>query len=174
MLKTIIIVVVVLIAALLVYAATRPAVFRVERSTTIKATPANIHALIDDFHQWRGWSPYENIDPALERSFSGADHGVGAVYEWNGNAKAGQGRMEITRSTPAQIVIQLDFVRPFEGHNIAEFSLQPNGNATDVHWAMHGPSPYMAKLMGIFVDMDRMIGKDFETGLATMKTVAEK
>lgn len=174
MLKAIVIGVVVLVAALLVYATTRPDTFSVERVTTIKATPEKIHALIDDFHQWNVWSPYEKLDPAMKRSFSGADSGVGAIYEWDGNSKAGQGRMEITQSTPSKIVIQLDFIRPFEGHNIAEFTLQPNGDATDVRWAMHGPSPYMAKLMGIFFSMDQMIGKDFVVGLANMKAVAEK
>jgi hypothetical protein len=160
---------------LLVLAATRPDTLKVERVTTIKASPGTIFALINDFHQWGGWSPYEKLDPAMKHSFSGAASGEGAIYEWDGNAKAGQGRMEIMQSLPAsKIVIQLDFIRPFEGHNTAEFTLQPHGDAVEVRWSMHGPSPYMAKLMGIFVNMDRMIGKDFEVGLANLKALAEK
>ena len=173
MLKALIILVV-LVAALLVYAATRPGAFRVERTTTIKTAPGRIHALIDDFHQWDAWSPYEKRDPAMKRSFSGTDSGEGAIYEWNGNAKAGQGRMEIIRSEPSIIVIKLDFIRPFAGHNTAEFSLRQNGDATKVSWAMHGPSPYVARLMGIFFNMDKMIGKDFMEGLANLKAAAEK
>lgn len=175
MFKLIVIIIVVLVAALLVLAATRADEFRVERVATIKAPPEKVFAWINDFRQWGAWSPYEKLDSAMKRTFGGAARGEGAVYEWDGNAKAGQGRMEITGSSPSsRVVIQLDFTRPFEGHNIAEFILQPNGDGTDVRWVMYGPSSYIAKLMGLFVNMDRMIGKDFEAGLANLKAVAEK
>ncbi|HEY8021999.1 MAG TPA: SRPBCC family protein [Thermoanaerobaculia bacterium] len=175
MLKKIALVVLVLIVALLIYAATRPDSFRVERSTSIKAPPEKIYALIDDFRGWGAWSPWEKLDPAMKRTYSGAAQGKGAVYEWSGNSKVGSGRMEITgTSAPSQVTIQLDFLQPFEAHNVADFTLEPLGDATRVTWAMHGASPFMAKLMGVFVNMDKVIGKDFETGLANMKAAAEK
>jgi carbon monoxide dehydrogenase subunit G len=175
MLKKIAVVVLVLIVALLLYAATRPDSFRVERSTSIKAPPEKIYALIDDFRGWGAWSPWEKLDPAMKRTYSGAAQGKGAVYEWSGNSQVGSGRMEITgMSAPSQVTIQLDFLKPFEAHNVADFTLEPQGDATHVTWAMHGPSPFMAKLMGVFFNMDKVIGKDFETGLANMKAAAEK
>ena len=175
MLKTITIIVVVLIAALLVYAATRPDTLRVQRATNIKATPEKIFALINDLHSWGSWSPYEEKDPAMKGTYSGAANGEGAVYEWEGNNEVGKGRMAITESSPAsKVMIKLDFVKPFETHNIVEFTLEPEGDSTNVTWAMHGPSPYISKVIGIFINMDSMIGKDFETGLANLKTVAEK
>ena len=110
-----------------------------------------------------------------KRSLSGATEGKGAVYEWEGNDKVGKGRMEITRaSPPSKVAIQLDFIKPIEGHDVAEFTLQPQGDATQVTWTMYGRSPYVAKLMGIFFDMDSMVGKEFETGLANLKALAEK
>lgn len=168
-------VVVVLVAGVLVYATTRPDAFRVERTAEIKAPPDRIYALIDDFHSWPSWSPYEKLDPEMKRSLSGAPRGKGAVYAWDGNGKAGAGRMEITEATPpTRVAIQLDFIRPFETRNTAEFTLAPKGETTAVTWAMFGPSPYVAKVLGIFVDMDSMIGKDFEAGLASLKRAAEK
>lgn len=111
----------------------------------------------------------------MKRIHSGAANGKGAVYEWEGNKEIGKGRMEITESSPpSRVIIKLDFVKPFKAHNILEFTLEPKGGSTDVTWAMHGPSPYISKLMGIFINMDSMVGKDFETGLANLKTVAEK
>ncbi|MDP9911261.1 uncharacterized protein YndB with AHSA1/START domain [Variovorax boronicumulans] len=175
MLKTIVLAVLALIAALLIYGATRPDSFRVERTTRIDAPAEKIFPLIDDFHRWSAWSPYEKLDPAMKRTYGGAASGKGATYAWEGNSKAGAGTMEITESQPAsKVAIKLDFVKPFEGHNTAEFTLQPQGGATQVTWAMYGPSPYMAKLMGIFFDMDQMIGKDFEAGLANLKSATEK
>src|ERR1700730_7881009 len=175
MFKTILIVVAVLIAAILVYAATMPDDFRVQRTTSIKASPEKIFALINDLHRWDSWSPWEKMDPAMQRTFSGATAGKGAVYAWQGNSKVGEGRMEIAdTSPPSRVTIKLDFVKPIEGHNIAEFTLVPQGDSTNVTWVMDGPSPYIAKLMGVFISMDKMIGKDFETGLANLKTVAEK
>jgi uncharacterized protein YndB with AHSA1/START domain len=151
MLKTIAIVVVVLLAALLVYAATRPDTFRVQRSASIKAPPEKLFPLINDLHSWGSWSPWEKMDPAMKRTHSGAAYGKGAVYEWEGNNKVGKGRMEITEtSPPSKVVIKLDFVKPFEAHNIAEFTLEPQGDSTNVTWAMHGPNPYIAKVIHIF------------------------
>jgi len=175
MLKKILVTVVVLIALVLAYATTRPDTFAVQRSATIKAPPDKIYALINDFHRWGEWSPWEKLDPSMKRTFSGTPAGVGTVYEWNGNDKVGAGRMEITGSAPSSKVdIKLDFIKPFEGHNVTEFALAPQGDSTQVNWNMHGPAPFITKLMGVFVSMDSMIGKDFETGLANMKAAAEK
>jgi carbon monoxide dehydrogenase subunit G len=174
MLKIIVLVVVVLIAAVLVFAATKPDTFRVQRSANIKAPPEKIFSFINDLHSFGAWSPYEKLDPAMKRTYTGAPNGKGAVYEWESNSKAGKGRMEITNtSPPSQVTINLDFVKPFEAHNIVEFTLEAKGDSTNVTWAMHGPTPYMAKVMHVFFDMDSMVGKDFETGLANLKAVAE-
>ncbi|HEY0567807.1 MAG TPA: SRPBCC family protein [Xanthobacteraceae bacterium] len=163
------------VAAVLTYAASRPDDFRVERSASINATPEKIFPLINDLQAWRGWSPYERLDPAMKRTHSGAASGKGAVYAWDGNQNAGAGRMEIVESSPpSKLVIKLDFSRPFEGHNTSEFTLEPRGNATGITWAMYGRKPFAAKLMGIFVNTDNMIGRDFETGLANLKALAER
>jgi len=175
MLVTLVIIIVVLIAAVLAYAGTRPNSFRIERSTSIKAAPATVYALIEDFHRWGSWSPWEKLDPALNRSFSGSPSGKGSIYEWQGNKKVGKGRMEIKEAVaPSRVKIQLDFFQPFEAHNTAEFILTPRVDSTDVTWAMYGPSPFMAKLMGLVMNMDKMVGKDFERGLAAMKSEAEQ
>ena len=168
-------IVVVAVAGILIYAATRPDTFRVQRSTTIKAPPEKIFALINDLYAWGAWSPYEKKDPAMKRTFGGAPNGKGAVYEWDGDKNVGKGRMEIIEAVPpSKVVIKLDFIKPFEGHNTAEFTLEPKGDGTTVTWAMYGPSPLMMKVMGIFMNMDRMIGDDFAAGLANLKAVAEK
>jgi hypothetical protein len=175
MFKIIAIVIAVLIAGVLVYAAAKPDSFGVQRATTIKAPPEKIFALVNDLQQWRTWSPYENKDPAMKRTFTGPPAGKGAAYAWEGNKEVGQGRMEISGTTPPNLVtIQLDFVKPFEGHNRVDFKIEPQGDATQVTWAMNGPAPYITKLMGTFFDMDKMIGKDFEVGLANLKAAAEK
>ncbi len=175
MLKTIAVVVVVLIAALLVFAATKPDTLRVQRATSIKAPPEKIFALINDFNSWGAWSPYEKKDPAMKRTRSGAASGKGAVYAWEGNSEVGAGRMEIAESTPpSKVTIKLDFVKPFEAHNIVDFTLAPKGDATNVTWDMRGPAPFISKLIQVFFNMDTMIGKDFETGLANLKAIAEK
>ncbi len=175
MLKLIAILLVVVVGGLLAFAATKPAVFRVQRTASIKAPPEKIFPLIEDFHRWSAWSPYEKLDPEMKRSFGGAPSGKGAVYEWNGSSKVGQGRMEITDvSAPNRVTIKLDFLRPFEGHNIAEFTLDARGDSTIVTWAMHGPNRYLAKVMSLFFSLDRMVGRDFETGLANLKAAAER
>jgi hypothetical protein len=175
MLKKIALVIVVLIAAILVIAAFRPGSFAVQRTVAIQAPPDKIFPLINDYHNWPSWSPFEKLDPNMKRTLSGPPSGQGAVYEWEGNSKAGKGRMEITDSVPASKVgIKLDFIKPMEGHNDVQFSLQPNGSSTNVTWAMSGPMNYPAKVICIFVSMDKMIGRDFETGLGNLKTIAEK
>ena len=173
MLATILAVIAIVIIAVLAIAATRPDSFRLQRSATIKAPPDRIHALINDFHSWGAWSPWEKIDPALKRTFSGPRNGQGAVYEWEGNNKVGSGRMEILESAPGRIAIKLDFIKPMEGHNTAEFTLVPQGDSTEVTWAMHGPVPYVGKIFQMFVSMEKMVGGQFETGLANRKAAAE-
>jgi len=173
--RNIAIAVVVVIAAILIYAANQPDNFRVQRATTIKAPPEKIFPLIADLHSWGSWSPWEKMDPAMKRTYSGPASGKGAAYAWEGNSKVGEGRMEITEaSPPSKVSIKLDFLKPLEGHNTAEFTLEPKGESTNVTWAMYGPSAYIAKVMGVFVSMDSMIGKDFEAGLANLKAAAEK
>ncbi len=165
---------VVVVAGLLIYAATKPDAFRVERSIAIKAPPEKILAQVGDLRGWAAWSPYERKDPAMKRTFSGAPAGKGAVYEWDGNKNVGQGRMEILDATPSKVTLKLDFLKPFEAHNTAEFTAVPGRDTTTVTWAMYGPSPYFAKVMQTVVSMDSMVGKDFEAGLQSLKTVAEK
>jgi carbon monoxide dehydrogenase subunit G len=160
-------------AALLGVVATRPHTLRVERATTIEAPPDRIAPLISDFRNWTAWSPYEHRDPAMKRRLEGPPSGAGAIYEWEGDRSIGKGRMEITHVSPSAIVIKLDFIKPFEAHNTAEFTLAPSGDGTVVTWAMHGPSPFMTRLIGMFFSMDRMVGRDFETGLANLKRLAE-
>jgi hypothetical protein len=173
MLKKIALAVAVLIVAVLAFAATKPDSFRVQRTQSIQAPPERILPLISDLHAWSAWNPFEK-DPAMKKTYSGAASGRGAVYEWDGNSQVGAGRMEILDVTPEKVTIKLDFTRPLEGHNTAELTLVPRGSATDVTWAMYGPSPYISKLMSVFFSMDTMIGKEFETGLGNLKALAEK
>src|SRR6266480_1840280 len=163
------------IAILLILASTKPDTFTVRRATTVKAPPERIFPLINDFHQWGTWSPYEAKDPAMKRTYSGTASGKGAVYAWQGNKNVGSGRMEILDSSvPSKITIKLDFFKPFEGHNTAEFTMLPQGDVTNVTWTMHGPAVFMSKLMQVFMNLDHMIGRDFEVGLANLKKLAEK
>jgi len=166
------------IAALLAYAGARPDSFRYERAIHIDAPILQVAEQIDDFRQWQKWSPWEHIDPSLQRTFSGADAGVGAIYEWSGTGKAGAGRMEIiemrTGSEGGLITIKLDFLKPFKASNTAEFLMVPSQTGTDLTWAMFGTSPFVSKVMGVFVDMDKLIGKDFEAGLVALKRNAEQ
>ena len=178
MLEVLVIIAVILaiaIAAVLVLAATKSNTLRVQRSTSIKAPPEEIFPLISDFHQWLKWSPYEQKDPAMKRTYDGAERGKGAVYAWNGDKNVGSGRMEILEAaSPQKIVIKLDFFTPFEGHNTAEFTMMPQGDGTHVTWLMHGPARFMTKLIQVFMSLDNMIGKDFEAGLANLKKITEK
>ena len=166
--------VVAIILVVLAIAAMKPSDFRFEHSIGIDAPPEKIFPLINDFHQWPRWSPWENVDPAMQRTYSGAPSGVGARYEWKGNSKAGEGAMDITSSTPArEVVVSLHFIKPFEARNMVSFTIAPSGDATNVTWAMYGKSPFMVKVMKVFVNMDKMLGKDFDRGLASMKAAAE-
>ncbi len=175
MLKTALMVAVLLIATVLIYAATKPNTFRVQRTASINASPDKVFEFINDFHTWASWSPWEKKDPAMKKIHSGAPQGKGAALEWDGNKDVGTGRMEVLESVPAsKVVIKLDFLKPFEAHNQAEFIFTPNASSTQVTWAMHGPQPFMMKVMDILMNMDKMVGKDFEEGLANLKALAEK
>lgn len=175
MFRIVAIVVVVPVVAVLVLAATRPDTFQVQRSINIQAPPEKIFPLINDLQRFNTWSPYEQKDPQMKRVLSGAASGKGAVYEWDGNSQVGKGRLEITDSSPpSKVTIQLDMLEPMEGHNVVEFTLEPRGNSTSVTWAMQGPMPYISKVICLFINMDRMVGKDFEAGLADLKAVAER
>ena len=168
-------VIVVVVAGVLIYAATQPDSFRVQRSASIKAPPDKVFAMINDLKAWAGWSPYEKKDPAMKRTFGAITAGKGATYAWQGDSNVGEGRMEIVESAPPnKVVIKLDFLKPFEAHNTAEFTLEPKGEGTLVTWAIYGPSAYVTKVMGLLFNIDTMIGRDFEAGLADLKTAAEK
>lgn len=174
MFLTILLVLVAAVAALIAFAATRPDTFQVRRSATIAAPPERIFPYLDDFHRWSAWSPWEKLDPEMRRTFSGAERGAGAVYAWEGNSKVGQGRMEILESEPPnRLRIQLDFIKPFEAHNTTVFTLQPAGGGTELDWVMHGNHSFATKLMCVFMNMDRMVGRDLERGLANLEAVAE-
>lgn len=174
MLKSILIAAAVLIAGILFFAATRPDSFRVERSVNISAPPEKIFQLINDLHSMQTWSAWEKVDPGMKRTHNGAASGVGAIYAWEGNQEIGQGRMEITESSPpTRVVIRMDFIKPFPARNTLEFTLQASDGSTLVTQAIYGPSPYLSKLMGLVFDMDRMIGGKFEASLAALKSAAE-
>jgi Polyketide cyclase / dehydrase and lipid transport len=176
------IVIVVLLAVALAYAATKPDTFRVQRSTSIKAPPEKIFPLVNDLRNHGAWSPWEKKDPAMKRAYSGAASGKGAVYEWEGNRNIGKGRMEITDASPSKVVFKMDFIKPFEGHNIAEITMDPKGDttnvgtnvSTNVTWAIYGPNLFLGKVMSLVCNMDKMIGREFEAGLANLKSLTEK
>jgi uncharacterized protein YndB with AHSA1/START domain len=175
MLKIILAVIVVLISGILMLASMKQDVFRVERSTAIKAPPEKVFALINDFKAWMSWSPWEKKDPAMQRSYGAVTAGKGATYGWNGNNNVGQGSMEIVESVPAsKIGLKLDFIKPIEGHNTVVFTLAPQGDMTQVNWTMQGPTPFIGKIIHVFINMDKMVGGDFEEGLANLKVLAEK
>ena len=146
--------------------------YTVERSITVKAPAPRVHGLVDDFHSWTSWSPWEDLDPALERTYSGPDHGIGAHYAWTGNRKAGAGSMEITRDTAEEIVIALQFLKPFKSSNTTTFELVERDGDTHVSWRMVGPKTFMTRVMGIFTSMDKIVGKDYERGLDRLKAAA--
>jgi len=163
------------IAGVLAFAATKPDVFTVQRTASVKAPPEKIFPFISDFHQWGIWSPFENVDPDMKRSYGPITVGKGATYGWDGNKNIGSGSMEILDApAPQKVTIKLDFTRPFEAHNIAEFTLQPTGEGTNVTWSMRGPVPFFAKIIHVFMDMDKMVGGQFAEGLGKLKAAAEK
>jgi uncharacterized protein YndB with AHSA1/START domain len=171
----IIIIIIFPISAVLMFAATKPNTLRVQRSTLVDASPQKIFAFTDDFHNWSHWSPQDKGDSTTIRTYSGRATGIGAVSEWHSRSSAGKGRMVITASVPAtNISIKVDFVKPFEAHNVNEFTLEPIGTLTKVTWDMQGTHPYLVKVMSVFVNMDRMMGRHFETGLGNLKAVAER
>ena len=178
MLETALWIVLAALAVIVIIAAMRPDSFRIERSVLIKAPPEKIFTLINDLHQWEPWSPWEKMDPALKRSYSGSPIGVGAIYEWAGNRQVGQGRMEIMESRPwSKVALDLHFMKPFEARNKVEFVLTPqagNPPTTQVTQAMFGPSPFISKLMGLIFSMDKMVGGKYEEGLANLKALAER
>lgn len=174
MLKTIAIAAGLALALLLIYAATRPDVFRVQRSALVQAPADKVHPLINDLRQFNTWNPYEKKDPNIRGEYRGPAAGKGAAYAFQGNKEVGRGSFEIVDSAPAKVTMQLHMQAPFEARNTVEFRLAPQGNATEVTWAMQGPQPFLGKLIGVFLDMDRMIGRDFEAGLANLKARAER
>ena len=174
MVKIFALIAVAIIGCVLLFASSKPDTFQVERSIRIKASPEDVFVLINDFHNWDGWSPWTQKDPAMKIVHSGARSGMGTVYEWAGNRDVGSGRMEIIdMSPPSKIIIQLDIAEPFAAHNMVEFSLEPIDDHVETTWRTHGPMSFIAKLFSLFLSMDSMIGPDFETGLANLKELAE-
>ena len=165
---------VVAVAALAAVVALRPSDFRVERSAVVAAPPAVVFAQVNDLHKWEAWSPWAKLDPAAVQSFEGPEAGTGAAMVWSGNLQVGEGRMTITESRPSELIrFRLDFVRPFAGTNTAVFTFTPQGEGTRVTWTMSGTQNFVAKAFCMFIDMDKMVGGQFERGLAQMKSVAE-
>jgi hypothetical protein len=163
------------VTGLLNYAAMQPDRFRIERSVRMHAPAEKIFSLINDFHQWEAWSPWEKVDPELKRTYSGTRSGSGAVYAWQGNHDVGVGRMEIIQAIPAaSVVIKIDFMQPFEAHNTIEFTLNSQDNTTTVTQAMYGTNTYFSKLLGLMFDVDKMVGDKYEKGLSRLKIIAEQ
>ena len=174
MLKTILIVVPVILIAFGIVVAMQPADFRITRTATISAPPADVFAQVNDFSKWQNWSPWAKLDPAAKSTFEGPAAGTGARFRWAGNNQVGEGRMTITESHPSDLVrIELEFLKPFKATNTAEFTFKPEGNQTVVSWSMFGKNNFMGKAMGLIMDCDKMLGGQFEQGLANMKSVAE-
>lgn len=172
---TVVVMIIIIVIAFIVYVSMRPGTFPIARSVTIKAPQEKVFGLINDFHQWEGWSPWEKVDPNVKRTYNNVANGKGAVYEWEGDKNVGQGRMEITDSLiSSKIVIKLDFLKPFEGHNTVEFLLTPQGEDTIVTQTMQGENNFMSKLMGIVFNPEKMIGDKYEEGLSSLKAIAEK
>ena len=173
MLTRIVVIVVLALVALAVFIATRPSEFTVSRSRTIAAPPDVVFACVNDFGRWPEWSPWEKLDPQMKRERSGAPAGTGAVYYWSGNKKVGEGRMTITDSRPpSSLTIRLEFIKPWTATNTTQFDLAPSGAGTHATWTMSGHNNFMAKAFCLFMDMDKMVGGDFDKGLAALDAVA--
>jgi uncharacterized protein YndB with AHSA1/START domain len=171
MIKKIAVALVLIVAALAAYIATRPSAFTITRSRAIAAPPAVVHAFLSDFKNWPQWSPWEKLDPAMRKELGGAASGPGATYYWVGNSDVGEGRMTITDSQPPKsLTIKLEFMKPFAATNTTQFDLAPSGTGTTVTWSMSGHNNFMSKAFGVFVDIDKMVGADFEKGLAALDT----
>lgn len=174
MLKIIAIVLGIALLTIVALAFSKSDSFTVQRSILVKAPPEAVFPLVNNLSEWAQWSPWAKLDPAMEESFSGATSGLGAVYEWQGNSDVGQGRMEIVDTTPSShIAIKLDFIKPYVSSNRVDFRISPVDEYTEVTWMMTGPMPFLSKLISVFVSMDKMIGANFESGLAQLKQLAE-
>ena len=174
MLKIILIALAVIVIVFVVIVALQPSEFHVARSTTISAPPAAVFAQVNDFHKWEAWNPWGKIDLAMKQAYDGAPAGIGAIYTWAGNNEVGEGKMTITESRPNESVkFKLEFLKPFAATNTAEFTFKPEGNQTVVTWSMAGHNNFMFKAVGLFMDCDKMIGGNFEQGLASMKSAVE-
>ncbi|MGZ6028557.1 MAG: SRPBCC family protein [Myxococcaceae bacterium] len=174
MLRKILIGVVAVLLVLVIIIATRPSTYRIERSTRIAAPPDVVFGLVNDFHAWDGWSPWAKLDPTMKTTYGGPASGVGATYAWVGDSKVGEGKMTITESRPSQKVgIRLEFIKPMPGITQTDFGFQPEGGGTQVNWVMTGTNDFLGKAFSLVADMDAMIGKDFDKGLAAMRTEAE-
>ncbi|MBX3625558.1 MAG: SRPBCC family protein [Rhizobacter sp.] len=169
------VVLVVALGTLLAVAARKPDTFRFERSITIAASPEKIHPLINDLHRFNSWNPYNKKDPAMKTAYRGPQAGPGAAYDFDGNGNVGRGTLSIVEpSGPNRVSMKLDMTAPMEAHNLIDFTLQPQGTGTHVTWAMHGPTPFLAKVMHTILDMDKMLGTDLDAGLADLKALAER
>ncbi len=174
MLKIVLIALPAVIAVLGIIVAWQSSEFRVVRSATLSAPAPTLFALVNDFHRWEAWSPWEKLDPALERSYDGSPAGVGAVYSWVGNNQVGEGRMTILESHPNDLIrIKLEFLKPFAATHTADFTFQPEGDRTRVTWNMFGEKNFLSKAIGLFMNMDKMIGNNFEQGLAQLESAAK-
>jgi hypothetical protein len=171
--KKILIVFGAVLVLLLVIIASRPSTFRIERKKLVAAPAAVVFAQVNDFHRWEAWSPWDKLDPALKRTYAGPEAGVGAVYSWSGDEKVGEGKMTIADSRPNEFVgITVEFLKPFATTNRTELTLKPDGDGTEVDWVMTGPKNFMSKAMGLVMDMDRLVGTDFERGLDALNSVS--
>src|SRR5438094_9415225 len=174
MLIKILIAVAIIVVVFVVIVALQPSEFGVVRSATISAPAPALFAQVNDFHKWEAWNPWGKLDPTMKQAYEGAPAGTGAIYTWSGNNEVGEGRMTLTESRPSDLIrIKLEFFKPFAGTNIAEFTFKPEGNQTAVTWSMAGKNNFMAKAIHLFMNMDKMIGGQFETGLAQMKLIVE-
>lgn len=176
MVRKILIILAGLIVGLLILISMQPAEYTVTRSATIAAPPDQVFALVNDFHKWDAWSPWAKLDPAMKTTYEGAAAGTGAIYSWAGNDKVGEGRMTITESQPSdRLAIKLEFLKPFASTSQTDFTFKGDGGGTNVTWTMNGQNNFMSKAFGLFMGgMDKMVGPDFEKGLAQMKAEAEK
>ncbi len=174
MLKIILIALALIVVVFVVIVAMQPSEFRVVRSATISAPPPAVFAQVNDFHKWEAWSPWAKLDPTMKQTYEGAPAGTGAISRWAGNNQVGEGSMTITESRPSDLIkIKLEFMKPFRAINTAEFTFKPEGNQTAVTWSMVGKNNFMAKAVHLFMNMDKMVGGQFEKGLAQMKSVVE-
>ena len=174
MIKKILIAFAVILIVFAVVVAIQPGDFRITRSTTIAAPPAAVFAQVNDFHKWEAWSPWAKLDPAMKTLYDGPTEGPGTIYTWSGNSKVGEGRMTITESHPSDLVrIQLEFLKPISATNTTEFTFKADGSQTLVNWTMTGTNNFMGKAFNLVMNMDKMVGGDFEKGLAQMKSLLE-